>query len=306
MVNLHEFKEQALSDESQFEIRIRDSRRFFVKYKIGKATYIFGDYSYKRGMMLDSKLSLKAIVSDANIYIVDTFIFDTENEADYPVGVFKFSDKINAINNAIRNVLFPVYYDSLPIRELTEIEREIVMNEVREIIICEGGIVTDFNLGNVMEKEDVAKVLCGHLEINSYANEYFEKKKEDYVRIKSLNYFLRKLVKANYRIEDWEIAMSNAIRDLDAKTFNVEFSFKGKTGTEKVAKDTLLRILRNNDYFSDYKFVNGKSGKRLLEELGAGTYLHHKDGVLRCENIESIRYGKKVIYSKQAVLQKNA
>ena len=98
--------------------------------------------------------------------------------------------------------------------------------------------------------------------------------------------------------------MINSIRELDIKNVTVDFDFKGTLGSEKVEKSVLLRLLCNNGYFSSYEFANRKNGKLLLEKLGAGDYSGHVNGNLRCEHIQSIRYGKKVIYTKQAVLQK--
>ena len=89
---------------------------------------------------------------------------------------------------------------------------------------------------------------------------------------------------------------------VDAKTITVEFSLNGKSDSEKINPDKLIRKLIEKDYFSGYDFEVSKRGDALIEKLGAATWRSDKDGkeVLTCKNITKITYGKKILYEKES------
>ena len=296
---IQEFKEKALSDAAQFEVHKKEEKEmlYYVKYRVGKATFIFGDYSFRGNFSLETKLSLKAILSEGIIYLVDTFTFYPLKENEYPENVVRLSTKTKEVNDFIQDVLFQKYYENLPIRALTDNEQKDVIRRVRRIVLKENCVIEKYLIKEIITHEKVASLLRGELDIEKVATEYFEKHKERFITVKSENYELQKLVDAKYGVEEWEINMANSLQELDAKNVAVEFSVNGEQGTEKVEKDRLLRMLYDKDDFSSYDFVNGKSGEALLKKLKVGSYRSHENGVLECKHISSIKYGKKVIYS---------
>ena len=302
-----EFKGKALSNCSQFEIKKGDYKYYFVKRTVGKAVFVYGEYFYKyREYSLSAKLELYAIVSDGNVYVVKTYDFyNVKMEVECPENVFTFHQKMTEVNDYIRDVLFVKYYANLPIRELTELEKSDVKVKVRMTVLYDGGIVDDLKLENVMKEESIVKLLCGELSIEGHANEYFEKYREGYITTKSYKHELQKLADEKYNVQEWEIELADALRALDAKTVTVDFNFEGQLGTEKVEKHTLLRELYNNSTFSHWDFANGKRGEELLKKLGTGRY-HDERKELKCEHIESVRYGRNVIFSKQSFQKEQA
>lgn len=301
MTLIEKFKEKVLSNDSQFYIVDERKNLYFVKRTVGKATYIFGDYNYNGDFSLDVKMSIKAILSDGNIYIVDTFIFYPLKEEDYPENVFCFDSKVDDINSIIEKELFPNYYSKLPTRELTEDEKNNIINRVRETVLKNNSIVSDPLIVKIMDVENVAKILCGLINLEEYVNEYFENNKEMFITKKSINSELKKLVEVKYNLKDWEIEMASSLRELNAKTVIVDFTVNGESGTEKIEKDALLRILYNKNYFSSYNFVNWESGEALLKKLNVGECGNHEKGPLKCEHINSIKFSKKIIYSKTSI-----
>ena len=98
-------------------------------------------------------------------------------------------------------------------------------------------------------------------------------------------------------LEDYEQKIVDGLHNVDAKTVQVEFLYDGKAATGKVNRDTILRMLSQNDYFSSFNFTTVKSGEKIISELGAGTW--RADNPLTCKHIVKITYGKKVLYQNQ-------
>lgn len=298
MTLINKFKERVISNERQFDLVEGRKILHFVKREVGKATYIFGGSSFDNEFALGTELSIQAILSDGNIYIMDTFMFYPLKEEDFPDNVFSFDDKLEELNSIIENDLFPKYYSGITIRILTEDEKNNAIIQVRRIVLINDSTIPEPEEKEVLNMGIVAKILCGVFTIEEYANEYFDKNKESYIKRKSINNELKKLVELKHNLNEWEVEMSDSLKELEARTVLVEFNYNGEIGAEKVEKDMLIRILYNRDYFSPYNFVNGKRGEELLRKLNAGKWKDHENGTLECKHICSIKYGKKIIYFK--------
>lgn len=295
---LQEFKEMVLSNEVQFDLQNDGKAMFFVKRRIGKATYIMGGHSYYGNFKLDTELKVQAIEADGVIYITDSYAFYPIKEEEYPSNVFCFNSKLKEFNNYVSTVLFKAFYDALPIRELTPTEENYVSEITRNTILKDDGAVKDITLEDIISEEKFAKYISGDFNVEDYAKLFFEKRKDSFIEKKSIAHRLSERIAEKHNTFEWEIKLAKSLKELDAKTVNVEFTFNGKVASEKVQKERLLSMLYHKGYFSGYDFDNRKKGEVLLKELDCGNWRHGEKEVLECKHITSITYGKKIVYNR--------
>ena len=125
----------------------------------------------------------------------------------------------------------------------------------------------------------------------------FQVKQKDWIAKKTIYEKTLELMKTPEIAYEWELAIVNGLRSVDAKAVTVEFEFNEKIASGKISPECIFRILQEYDSFSSYNFETQKQGEILLNYLGAGNYW--SSNRIKCEHIIKITYGKKVLYVRK-------
>ena len=123
--------------------------------------------------------------------------------------------------------------------------------------------------------------------------------RDSITKIKLQKELIEKYIEEKSVVEDWEIELARSINNLKANYVNIEFNFNGNIGTEKINPKKIIRILIDNDYFSDYNFATSKSGDKLLKTLGVSNTYNKRETWLTCKHITKITYGRKTLYERK-------
>lgn len=308
------FVEKALNDKGSFEISIKEKslkdtiNYHFLQSNVGKARYIYGMKSWndeKFYSKVDLKPKLIAIVSEGIVYIVDEFFLGVYNynqkETWLPKDTKRFDEVVKEINEYVSNKIFVDFYNALDIENITDkYTIEECKKRARNYLFSKepNASFEDEKVNAIFNENDIANSICGFIDIETEANKRLDSKRAEWILKKSINEKIRNLMKDSETAFDWEIAIAEGIRSVDAKTVIVEFELNGKRASEKITPDNIIRILRTNDYFSGYNFKIAKNGNELLKDLGAESGWNSKNAI-RCEHIVKITYGKKELYVRK-------
>lgn len=301
---IEEFVQKARSNEQQFTLKQDENWNFFfTKVSIGEAACVYGTYGYGSDHIindLDKKLEPYAIVSSGKVYIIQKYKFGLTGakEDAYPSHAYSLDEETNDLNKKIEEELFPSFYNSLPIRELTADELEEANKQVRDVLLAKGGETKIPTIRTLINRQTTANILYDLVDFNEYIRSEFDEEREHYITVKSINKTIDKLAREVNGVEKWELKLNSALRELESKTVTVEFDFHGRTTTTKFERKMILRKLNDKDYFSSYDFPTVKNGENILTQLGAGKWRGIEDEVLTCEHINKITFGKKVVFSK--------
>lgn len=307
MTLLEQFKDKVLNTVGSFKLKDEDKREpryySFTKCTNGNAIYIYGTYRFNNDFSDPNiKYELVAILNKSSqiIYIIDEYLFNKSfrKEFNYPEGCVSFNDYINETNKYINDVLFKSFYDKIKV-DINSITDDDIINdrkqEARNIILC-GSEVTYPNFTKSFNKTDIARMICGYINMNDEVNKRFEECKNMYTNIKLGKELVKKFIEEKSVIEDWEIKLANSINNIEANYVTVEFNFNGNIGIGKIKPNTIIRTLIDNDYFSGYDFSTANGGEKLLKELGAKNNYYNKETWLTCKHITKITYSRKTLY----------
>ena len=308
MSTLKEFTEKVLSPDRTFLLEDGHGKILCVKVPIGQAEYIYTmrEYLDGKGIVTDiyEKMEMTAIVKTGKIYMIKPYnVMDSYNE-EYPENVFYINDHyMDEINSQINKKVFDELYNGLETVALTEGEVKNCTDEARRVLVYKKDInkyISDRCNKNI-ERISVQKFvdsLCGVVDLEEFVRKDFESKKDMWIKLKSHMERIKLFVEHPETVlKTYEQHIVDGLHSVDAKTVQVEFLYNGKTATGKVNRDTILRMLSQNDYFSSFNFITMKSGEKIISELGAGTW--RTDSPLTCKHIVKITYGKKVLYQNQ-------
>ncbi len=167
------------------------------------------------------------------------------------------------------------------------------------ISILSGDDVTLPKFNHMFTSNDIAKMICGYMNIEDEANERFANTREFMIKTKLRQELIKKYIEEKSVVEDWKIELARSINNLKANYVNVEFNFNGNIGTEKIDPKKIIRILIDNYYFSDYNFATSKSGDKLLKTLGVSNTYNKRETWLTCKHITKITYGRKTLYERK-------
>lgn len=308
------FVEKALNDNGSFDINIKENKQrdttnyHFLQSSVGKARYIYGMRSWndeKFYSEVDLKPELVAIVAEGIVYIVDDFFLQVyrrcnQEETLLPENTKRLDEVVKETNEYVSNIIFVDFYNALVIEDITD-ENTIAECRKRargQLFSKEPtALFEDEKLDEIFNTRDIANSICGFIDIEAEARKRLNERKTEWVSKKAINEKIRNLMKDSETAFDWEIALAEGIRSVDAKTVVVEFELNDKRASGKINPDTIIRILRGNDDFSGYSFEVTKHGDKLLEDLGAGD--HWSKNALRCKHIVKITYGKKELYVRK-------
>lgn len=309
---IDKFVERVITTTESFEVETGEGNNktyyFFIQANVGKARYIYCEYSYRERNFytkIDLKPELVAIISDGKIYIVDDFKLDVwydSEEIVLPENTYKFNDVVKKENNYVETVVFPDFYNTLKEEEITD--EDILTSckkRARNLLLTNRPKTKEISIEPMFTEQDIVNSLCGFVDLKTESIVRLKENENKWVNKKSSLKKVEELMKNHIGVETYELKIAEGIKSVEAKTIMVEFNLNGKSASAKINPNTLIMKLINKDYFSRYDFEVSKSGDALIEKLGAVIYRSNKDGkeVLTCKHITKITYGKKTLYVKE-------
>lgn len=308
MTMLEQFQNKVLNTNGCFKLNDEDNYSSFMRCTNGNAEYIYGDFQYYNDDFsnIERKYELTAIVDRTTkmIYIVDVCPFlksFKKEEIIYPDGCVNFNNYVKETNKYFQNVLFRKYYDSIEV-DINSVTDENFINYQKKqarYFVLSGNEVISPKLNHMFTSNDIAKMICGHMNIEDEANERFANTRELIVKTKLRQELIKKYIEEKSVVKDWEVELTNSINKIEAKFVNVEFNFNGNVGSEKINPKSIIRIMMYNDYFSGFNFATTKGGDKLLKTLGATNEFDKRDTWLTCKHITKITYGRKTLYERK-------
>ena len=293
-----EFIEKVRTEAGSFTIE----NNHFIKDQVEKATYIYcirgyGDASYY--MRTECKPTLAAILSDNTIYIVDTFCFGpsvynkeiNKEILSQTADIVVFSSAVTEKVNDMNDTLLPELYEKLPVKES---DNESYCREEAREYIFEG---KDANtaainrmrnrMGLTLSENEFATILCGITTIEELAKTKFEKNKERWTDEKADIEKVCAYMKSQDTVKDWEIAIAEALKSVDAKNVNVTFEKENHIWSGKIEPYRLQRCLQKESVLRYWDF-NTTSDRGILDKCK-----------VTCDDITKITYGKKVLFERR-------
>lgn len=303
---INEFINHINNGESSFIINRESERKIVCTCAtIGRAKFVYANYSYRSITSID-KMELIAIVVDETIYIVSGYILDVwRNDNDeLPENVINFSEATKDYNYRAKSY-FQSFYDGLSVEEvqmeeiIKDYEEYDLQQRARQYIL-DGKGQPEISLSEeFITTDEVRDILAGYEDFDKIVLKKLEATKKFWLRTKAYRTVIKKLMESSI-VKPYEVKICKALNNLDVKTVKVEFNMNGTTATGKVNPQEIVRMIINNDYFSNYNFCNGREGESIIKKLGASAikWRGENSNVLTCEHIVKITYGKKVIYIK--------
>lgn len=307
---IDKFVENVLNTTESFMIEVGNcdtNKRyhFFIQCNVGKARYVYGEYSYNKNFYTNLKLKPKliAIIADGKVYIVDEYIFDiwrNREDTELPENTYILTDVIAKENEYVESVIFADFYKSLEENDITnENLLKKCTDEARRALFSKEPVINESAIEPMFNEQDIADSLCGVINLESEAVKRLVSKQEKWIYKKSFNKKVKELMENHSVAENYEMKIAEGIKSVDAKAITVEFELNGKKESAKMSPDTIIRHMESNDYFSEYDFEITKRGDELIKKLDAATWRGNGKEVLTCKNIIKIIYGKKELYVKE-------
>lgn len=288
---------------------------FFMKADVGNAVYIYYMYDYDSKYTssvkydaknfhdgIEAKPNVAAILVKNTLYVIDKFIFGAYSHA-YGHGetaeledFICIDEYLKEINNTVNDTIVKNFYDSLEVE--TPANTKPYEEDVRRKIFNHNN-VEDVSFSDCLDLKDIVESLCGFIDIEDTVNKRLESRRENYLHLKTQKETIKKLIPDLSIAAKWERDLADALNSVDAKKVTVEFLFKGKKASGKIAPECIIRKLIKKDYFSDYNFSTRVAGQKLFDELGVSTKMWDNENQLKCEHISKITYGKKVLYERK-------
>ena len=303
---INEFIDHINNGESSFIINRELERKIVCTCAtIGKSKFVYANYSYRSITSID-KMELISIVVDEAIYIVNGYILDIwRNNDELPENVIELSEATKDYNYRAKPY-FQSFYDGLSVEEaqMEEIIKDYgeydLQQRARQYIL-DGKGQPEISLSKeFITTDEVRDILAGYEDFEKIVFEKLETDKKSWLITKAYRTMIKNLMENPTIVKPYEVKICKALNNLNAKTITVEFNMNGITATGKVNPQEIVRMIINNDYFSNYNFCNGKEGEAIIKKLGASAirWGGENGNVLTCEHIVKITYGKKVIYTK--------
>lgn len=263
---------------------------FLSAITVGKSTFIYGDYTYD-GKIPSEKLELLAIITE-NLKVVFNryMLFKTFDEI--PEDYICVNDYIAKLNNNEVSEKYTELYNTLPTEKISpEYEKEYAQEARYNLLVS--GKSKNFEMPELINKNNVKSILAGYTTPEEITLDYVSNKKEQIIAGKSRREYIKKLMTKKSVAEPWELELSESLRNIDAKTVTVEFSFNGKSAVGKINPKDLLQMLANKLNISDWDFANGTEGGKVIAELGVDY-----NNRLKCEHITKIYYRGKSLFER--------
>lgn len=305
MTKIEEFINKVLTTDKSFNLSEDSLIYHFIQDNIGEARYIYGDCDgdgfYTK---LNNKYQVVAIVKGEIVYIVDRFMFGLYGYAnpdsiELPENTILLKDCVDMFNQGFLHSDFPKWYAGLEPQEVSNLD--VYIEDARRDLLYNGGVQAP-SPDPIFDMDNVASMLAGFRTVAEIEGQYFDDRKQQYIDYKTKNTAISQLIVQGKAAEPWEIAMAEALRGIDAKNVTVEFEFKGRTGSGKLKRSSLMKEMIDKWYIHSYDFASTKTGKQLIKGLGAEDVRWREyENVLTCKDIVKITYGRKVLYKRSEV-----
>ncbi len=303
---INKFIDRVLNTNESFVIYDdnKDNERnySFIQCNVGKGKYIYGKCGFDKNSLFNIKDTYEtvAIVANKKIYLLNIYFFGLfySHMDSLPENV-ELLDCERA-NEYVKNSLFPKFYDSLVIEELTDENLiKTCRNMARQnLLFCKDeayGWEEAYPSEDLFGEQDIADMLCSLINIEEEANKRFEEKREKYTAKKQIQQKVREFMEDSDTAERWELEIARGLKSVDAQTVTVEFELNGKTASGKFYPSVIINALVRKNSFSSYNFVNGNQGKKVIQELEASDNLWSGNNIT-CRNITRITYNRKDLY----------
>ena len=263
---------------------------FLSAITVGKSTFIYGDYTYD-GKIPSEKLELLAIITENLKIVFNRYIlFKTFDEI--PEDYICADDYIAKLNNNEVLEKYIEIYNSFPTVKInTTYEKDCQRRARHNLLVI--GKSEEIKIPKLVNFENIKSILAGYIltETEKVVVNYMMENKDRLIAEKSHRAYIEKLITEKSVVEPWELELAESLRNIDAKTVTVEFSFNGKSAVGKINPKDLLRMLANKLDISDWDFANRTEGRKVIAELGVDY-----DNRLKCEHITKIYYRGKSLY----------
>lgn len=301
---INNFVDKVLKEDGSFALIKKESGKKdawyyqFLQCKVGNGKYVYGCCGYNEEFYLnfDKEPKLVAIVADGVVYIVDAWFFDVWQDVPLPLNTEHFyRSKIKSVNKYFQDVIFSEFYNGLEPSQLTDGACAFCAKEARKIMLSKESSLKEVKPDSGFGEQDVAKILCGMMNLEEEANKRLEAAKEDWSLEKAKYEKTKEYIDVSFGVAEWELKIAEALRIVDAKNVTVEFEYNGKKASGKISPERITKALVESDYFSEYDFATRVQGEQIIKTLGVSTY-YYGENTLRCEHISKITYGKKELY----------
>lgn len=303
---VNDFVDKVLKEDDSFALTKKEPGKKdawyyqFLQCKVGNGRYVYGCRGYNEEFYLsfDKEPKLVAIVADGVVYIVDAWFFDVWQDVPLPLNAEHFyRSKIKSVNEYFQDVIFSEFYNGLEPSQLTDGDCAFCAKEARKIMLSKKSSLDDVKPDSGFSEQDVAKILCGMMNLEEEANKRLEAEKEAWSIEKAKYEKKKEYIDSSFGVAEWELKIAEALRSVDAKNITVEFEYNGKKASEKMNPEKVARVLLESDKFDEFDFATRVQGGQVIKTLGASTS-HWDENTLRCEHISKITYGKKELYVK--------
>lgn len=303
---LNDFIRFAKSDETFFTLPYgKYTKTVFFSVSANGQKAIYAGESSDCPFKVGESLGLMAIVKDPEIYIFDYITFRNVIDciSEEPLEGVTVVDYryMNNIKSQMSEALLDLYSDLQENTSLSDPNWLYYASEAARKNLLQGFDLDEAEKKAVLEKsltistQDVVNTLSGIKSLKSLVHDKFLEDEEYFKNLKAAYKHIKAMCEnGTADVEDYELQIAAALKDLKAVNVMVTFTVNGKSAEIKVSLDTLKRKLLARDYFSYYSFSPEKAGRALIDHLGIDPY----GGLLRCDKISKITYGKKTLFEK--------
>lgn len=305
MPKIEEFVNKVLTTDKSFNLSKDNLTYHFIQDNVGEARYIYGDCGGDAFYtQLNNQYQVVAVVKGGVVYIINRCMFGLYSYTDpdsieLPEHTMILNDCVKMFNQGFVHSDFPKWYAGLEPQEVSDLD--VYIGDARRALLCSGGVQAP-SPEAIFDESNVASMLAGFTTVAEIEGQYFDGSKQQYINHKTKNTAISQLIAQGKAAEPWEIAMAEALRNIDTKTVTVEFQFKDKTGSGKFKPSLLIGELLGKRNIDSYNFASRVAGQRLIAELGAKDLAWKDDeNALTCKDITKITYGRKVLYERGEV-----
>lgn len=305
------FVQKLNAGEREFEINNEKTSDYcvFMSRKNGNAVYYYGYHGYKPENYISTdgvKYELCAILSDGKIYLIRFYPFHIgygSDGEDFPENVCLLSDFVKSCNAYLNGKSYADFYNIIVAEPAeTDVDRYDTMKfTARRLLIGRDQSDDPYSPSEKLEftADDAARMLVYGNTLDIAVGEILDANYEKIKRRKENNLRMEKEISDGKLYAPWEETLADAIRDNDAKTLTAVFSLHGKTATEKISRDELIRVFCQDAAFSKWNFPTRGAGEKLYESLGASDSCRcEPENTLRLQNIVSLSYRGKPVYTR--------
>lgn len=303
---LNDFIRFAKSDETYFTLPYgKYTKTVFFSVSANGQKAIYAGESSDCPFKVGEPLSLMAIVKDPEIYIFDYITFRNVIDciSEEPLEGVTVVDYryMNNIKSQMSEALLDLYSDLQENTSLSDPNWLYYASEAARKNLLQGFDLDEAEKKAVLEKsltistQDVVNDLSRVKSLKSLVYDKFLEDQEYFMNLKSAYKHIKAMCEnGTADVEDYELQIAAALKDLKAVNVIVTFTVSGKSAEIKVSLSILKWKLLAKDYFSNYNFSPDKAGRDLFDHLGIDPY----GGLLRCDKISKITYGKKTLFEK--------